>query len=117
MRKITIEKLAVPAARAYDDDELVREAILASEEVQASFGWTSAQRLLATIDALRAAIPTWQPIETAPKTGAVILVWPTRAGLDVARWSSEANAFITPDTHAVCPTRWMPLPAPPEVKA
>lgn len=52
-REITIDHLAHPQARPYDDEELVREAILASEEVQATFGWTSVQRLLATIDQLR----------------------------------------------------------------
>ena len=73
---------------------------------------------------------TWQPIETAPRDGAVVLLWggpmcnecgdditpPTRA--TTARWSKHENLWHATeggdvDFFFMAPTHWMPLPAPP----
>jgi hypothetical protein len=64
---------------------------------------------------------TWQPIETAPKDGTVVLLyWPTMgiyvyplAGFhmgDEYGWELSANR----EYGEVMPTHWMPMPAPPE---
>jgi hypothetical protein len=63
----------------------------------------------------------WQPIETAPKDGTIILVawggtrrvWPARFG-DVGpedAWVGWSNAFG--EMHITDMTHWMPLPEPP----
>ena len=66
----------------------------------------------------------WQPIETAPKDGTLILhYWP--AGLpsakperyDVLRWSKSCKAWMSSDdtesTYLHPGTHWMLLPDPP----
>ena len=56
----------------------------------------------------------WQPIETAPKDGAEVLVWCGGsmfiACMEVGRW------FFERTDHSVkpVPTHWMPLPEPPK---
>lgn len=69
----------------------------------------------------------WQPIETAPKDGTrVLAVW-GQHGVQIIRWHSwearpeyfvRAGACWKPDDHMcplnVEPTRWQPLPSPPE---
>lgn len=66
----------------------------------------------------RVEIPDWQPIETAPKDGTVVLLWckpPKNRGTRTRiarfaynRWSSHSSC------HALQPTHWMPLPDPPK---
>lgn len=57
---------------------------------------------------------TWQPIETAPKDGIVVLVY------DPNSWFKDPINVdwysLNPDTFGWCgtPTHWMPLPAPPQ---
>lgn len=50
-------------------------------------------RLRAEIASLRGAVAGWQPIESAPKDGAVLL--------------------FSPDDRGAEPSHWMPLPTPP----
>ena len=65
----------------------------------------------------------WQPIESAPKDGTVILLWDAEfTGVRVARWHStlpyvnlaEGGYWQSAHSyHGVKATHWMPLPAPP----
>jgi hypothetical protein len=66
--------------------------------------------LCTQIDNMMALIPTWQPIETAPKDG-VILLWSN--GLFIGFWNKEAEIFVS-NNYPICPTHWMPLPEPPK---
>lgn len=69
----------------------------------------------------------WQPIETAPKDGSAVLVWPPtwRGVLSAARWDSDYGKKPNPywrriDAHAVMdsrnnpPTHWAPPPEGPK---
>lgn len=77
------------------------------------------------------ATPTWQPIETAPKDGTMVLTWDGRAH-NIAEWKPKRNyeddangvddpthgrwEYITEDMgEDDPPTHWMPLPEPPAV--
>jgi hypothetical protein len=69
----------------------------------------------------------WQPIETAPRDGTVILVYQNRKEIETiypARWLEDFDGRYTwqvlcaihgdnflPDSYI---TRWMPLPEPPK---
>lgn len=71
----------------------------------------------------------WQPIETAPKDGTVVLVWPIdwqcsatgspNTDMWICQWSDFYNRWVEaageeyfgPQT----PTHWAPLPEPPKV--
>lgn len=73
---------------------------------------------------------TWQPIETAPQDGRMILVFPsstwtedTEGDYEVTYWDAQADyiagqfvgawhRWCSPDDYAG-PTHWMPLPLPP----
>lgn len=76
----------------------------------------------------------WQPIETAPRDGAEIIVWGTipkdrypkgeapedRSFIATVHWESEEDAwdeqsgwFCSAVDKIVPPTHWMPLPTPP----
>ena len=54
----------------------------------------------------------WQPIETAPKTGVVIIVYAPgffqTAAWTNGKWTNAANSWLEDVTH------WMPLPKPPK---
>ncbi len=59
---------------------------------------------------------TWQPIETAPKTGARIIGAWGNGYVGVLRWVRKSDAWlgdydIEPEGK---PHHWMPLPSPPE---
>lgn len=72
-------------------------------------------------------IDRWQPIETAPKDGRLVQVWPpTYTGtLSCARWNEDkyarkprpywdrVDAFSTTTSRDRQPTHWMPIPAAP----
>ncbi len=59
----------------------------------------------------------WQPIETAPRDGAKILVWIFERH-DIVRWDWQLECWVTPDElleiGSKAPTHWMPLPEPPK---
>lgn len=61
---------------------------------------------------------SWQPIETAPKDGTVVIgydpsgAYATRSGFEFMRWLD--GQWCDPETHRMYPTHWMPLPDPPE---
>ena len=63
----------------------------------------------------------WQPIETAPKDGSVIIVWyfsPLFARWcyvgkgEKKGWASQ-DYWLSDDFEEYKPTHWMPLPQPP----
>ena len=60
----------------------------------------------------------WQPIETAPRDGTVILAAHSGAVFDawwdgVSAWVDGTTSDITDDFVEFYPTHWMPLPEPP----
>lgn len=65
---------------------------------------------------------TWQPIETAPKDGRMVLLYPSRCWCDeddrgeVAYWDADFSEWVGIGPIAedyTGPTHWMPLPDPP----
>jgi hypothetical protein len=74
----------------------------------------------ADIARLRAA-QGWQPIETAPKSGADILIYAGEYGdaMKVISWRSPWGnwGWYTALGEYVTPTHWMPLPAAPDAPA
>lgn len=84
---------------------------------------------------VRALVPEWQPIETAPKDGEVCLIYkPEERRSDeytmAAYWSASKGGFVpVGGTHKQgyysevfgfdqgYPTKWMPLPLPPAEEA
>ncbi len=56
----------------------------------------------------------WQPIETAPRDGAHILVWDSLRKIPVpAQFDGVYIAHFLGDK-VIHPTHWMPLPQPPQ---
>jgi hypothetical protein len=66
----------------------------------------------------------WRPIETAPKDGAAILIWPAQSSFTgddkisyVVRWNDWKEAWIEAsgeEYDTFYPTHWMPLPLAPK---
>lgn len=62
---------------------------------------------------------TWQPIETAPKDGTLILAaWDKSQAVSIVSYAKEPTGgffWLTDDDCFVStPTHWMPLPEPPK---
>lgn len=56
----------------------------------------------------------WQPIETAPQTGEVLLYWPTKVkGRNSILYEMIRIGNVNGTPHRP-PTHWMPLPEPPQ---
>jgi hypothetical protein len=58
----------------------------------------------------------WQPIETAPKDGRLIMVAHNESyqnGVAIVRWSENYGAWVDYDNDFWKPDFWMPLPKPP----
>jgi len=63
----------------------------------------------------------WQPIDTAPRDGTIVLAaqgstidtmfWTMSAWADGGGWVNNINRS---DTYVFDPTHWMPLPEPPK---
>lgn len=79
--------------------------------------------LVDIITALQAQLPTWQPIETAPKDGRWILLgWfelPGQKGVQSAFWNNFKDtwcgAYVVFNNKGYpVPTHWMPISDPPE---
>lgn len=80
--------------------------------------WINRHHAAALLSAIDAPAPQWQPIETAPKDGTPVLLdhpdWHMRVlrgGWDVDELAWRVGGFGCPATQ---PTKWHPLPAPPE---
>ena len=92
-----------------------------SPRYQALLRWASVMR--GAVDTVQAqaqriaeleAAQGWQPIETAPKDGTAMLVYPHLNGCGaVARLTRYGQWLTLPGRYTVHPTHWMPLPAPP----
>ena len=67
-------------------------------------------------------VPEWQPIETAPRDGRLLLCASMTNQLHgyydraVLRYISELQGWSCPGLSGLSPTHWQPLPAPPETK-
>ena len=76
---------------------------------------TALPEALDEIERLRALVPVWRPIETAPKTGGPILVFVKYSNnvtsVSESYWDYRGhwNGYRMNK-----PTHWMPMPAPPE---
>ena len=55
----------------------------------------------------------WQPIETAPRDGAAVLVYDENLTYEIA-YRYRAEWRYGPKGYSCKPTHWMPLPAPPK---
>jgi hypothetical protein len=83
--------------------------------------WNTSDAMCAAWQASRTAALEWQPIETAPKGGTLILVGSARDGYTTeAQFDTEREEWWEVNTHwtdatgdPLYPTHWMPLPAPP----
>ena len=99
----------------YTSDE--RDSVATTRSIEdATFIAAAREALPALITRLRAAEArtAWQPIETAPRDGTLVLAWhPHWGGPDAVRCSSRGQ--WTADWLPTCaPTHWQPLPAAPE---
>lgn len=60
----------------------------------------------------------WQPIETAPKDGVPVLLWPgardwTEKMRPVVGWHTNLGLWVTWSGY-IEPTHWTPIPEPPK---
>lgn len=95
----------IPRVRKFDND--VHERII--EE------WINYARALAMVVAQR----DWEPIDTAPKDGTLLLLLiKGTCGPDVGHWfQATNNGWWTSHTMPVEPTHWIPIPTPPNPPA
>lgn len=77
----------------------------------------------ASLTASPAGLRTWQPIETAPKDGRMVLLYPSRCWVEecdrgeVGYWDADFGEWGGEGPRAEDyrgPTHWMPLPQPPD---
>lgn len=102
------------AAKALPEKEAI--------EIQNQWG----EAIVAAYNAALSASPVdridgWEPIETAPKDGSKILLWPTDGShhnhcepqTTIAYWISDGRGYWRGWNMCRRPTHWMPLPAAP----
>ncbi len=81
---------------------------VSEEEAMQDYGYYASASLPA---------PTgWQPIETAPKDGEIIVlasITNVHVMIRDGRWDHHANKWTWPWTSDIAPDLWMPLPAAP----
>lgn len=106
-------------ARAIYRDKCNRHYGIAFErdEWENAHEWQRNEALNAARAAIAALPPAvgWQPIESAPKDGKLVVLWQRGHGLHVARWSEAFEDWHGTDwehTPALDPTHWM-RPEPP----
>lgn len=68
---------------------------------------------------------TWQPIETVPRNGSLVLLFDEREGVTAGSWLLGDDGELCDEGWVYCrelfrpqdelfnPSHWMPLPAPP----
>lgn len=118
-----VMKQALEALEAYS-----RWAASMETEMQAHNAITA---LRAALAAPEPNVPTWQPIETAPRDGSEVLLHEIYERLPVIGWWSEkrkrwyastevydtdGDATVIDKLYTEGVTHWMPLPAPPQTK-
>jgi hypothetical protein len=109
----------------YDDQPLDRKCAMAlqySRNYVKAFPVASAAEehitgLCDLVQELRAALPEWRPIDTAPMDGSDVLLYGQRVdGFTCSRaighWNGQSWRN---DDYVLHPTHWMPLAAAPEV--
>jgi hypothetical protein len=100
--------------------ELLTEAIAAlaecDQDYRADYLLGARPEIVSTLRALLAALAGdgWQPIETAPKDGAAILIYHQRADAQGVAVPVIGGWFIPRGGPVKSPTHWMPLPEPPQ---
>ena len=52
----------------------------------------------------------WQPIETAPKDGQILLFYPPQRGVPARVYVCDDWATVAPTRTYFVPSHWMPLP-------
>lgn len=128
--------LATPAAEIEEDIKLTR-ALKSVEGAPGSISWGMIDMLVKgrsgyIIEIIKAArayasqsrADQWQPIETAPRDGTHILVFPALMGVPlVSSWEEKSKEFkfvgfwrnpMTEQPVPYKPTHWQPIPAPPK---
>lgn len=92
-------------------------------DTEAAEAYCAANRHLSSEDYFLAGVlaerakRTWQPIETAPKDGTMVLACWAGSGIHpiVSRWLKNSERWTHPFNKPVNPpTHWMPLPEPPK---
>lgn len=106
------------AEREKHDEEAYNDMRAAKEAAEASVTRLTAEREQDESDltALRASVPQWLPIETAPIGNYAFLAWdPTHDTMRIVVQHPVGTFELFPEGRqwTMKPTAWMPLPAPP----
>jgi hypothetical protein len=113
-----IKELEAANSKLHDELHAIKYEIMGREDAPGSACAVTLDDIKKEIERkLEAALPQWQPIETAPKDNTPILV-PTNAhsdGIVIVRWYTynRLAAWRDWDEDVHFPTHWMPLPQPP----